>query len=332
MSALSFDIPGRICLFGDKIDLAGKPVIAATITKFLHFDMNVRDDGLASFFSKDYPDEAETFPIDDVDRCYACEQDTHLRYWHACLKSLSDYIDDGRIRGFDASVGTVDLPIGAGLSTSAAVSVGFISGLNQLFGLDLTRDQIAEHAYEAEHDILGIMCGRMDQYSIAHGGVTFIATGDQPRVDVLNVNCIPLVIGDSCEPREAKKVLNRVKQELQNGNPVYLDAFDAVHGIVLEGRAQLENGCDLQRLGELMTLQQAQENVIGAATDKLNYLCQVAIDSGATGAKQMGAGGGGCMLAVCPDVATQEAVAEALNAAGGRAEPANVFFYGEDEA
>ncbi|HME54150.1 MAG TPA: hypothetical protein VKM55_18135 [Candidatus Lokiarchaeia archaeon] len=331
MKSLSFDIPGRICLFGDKIDLIGKPVIAATISKFLHFDMATRDDGLIHFFSNDYPDEEESFPVSDKESIFDCQQDRHLKYWHACLKSLEEIIDGGQITGFDVSVGTIGLPIGAGLSTSAAVSVGFLSGLNQLFDLQLTRDQIAEHAYEAEHDILGIMCGRMDQYSIAHGGVTFISTGDVPRVDILNVNCIPLVVGDSCEPREAKKVLNRVKKELEAENPVYINAFNVVHDVVIEGKHHLENGCDLHRLGELMSMQQEQENIIGAATDKLNYLCYVAIENGAFGAKQMGAGGGGCMLAVCPDEPTQEKVAEALNAAGGKAEPVNVFFYPENE-
>jgi mevalonate kinase len=327
MPSATFDIPGRICLFGDKIDLMGRPVIAATITKFLRFTMATRDDNIIRFYSCDYPDEEETFSCDDLDAVFACKQEQHLRYWHACLRSLSEFVESGRIGGFDAEVCSTGLPIGAGLSTSAAVSVGFISGLNNLFGLGLSKLEMAENAYVAEHDILGIMCGRMDQYSIAHGGVTFISTGERPGVDVLDVDCLPLVIGDSCEPREAKKVLNRVKQELEAQNPVYIGAFDVVHGVVLEGRTQLENGCDLARLGALMSLQQEQENVIGAATDKLNRLCNVAIEAGAFGAKQMGAGGGGCMLAICSDEAVQEAVVEALNEAGGRAEAANIYRY-----
>jgi mevalonate kinase len=167
----------------------------------------------------------------------------------------------------------------------------------------------------------------MDQYSIAFGGITFISTGDTPRVDVLNVKRLPLVVADSCEPREAKKVLNRVKQELENKNPVYHGAFDIIHKGVIEGRKHLENGCDLKRLGELMNTQQRQENVIGAATDKLNLLCKVAIENGAFGAKQMGAGGGGCMLAICPDERTQKVVTKAINKAGGKAEIMDIFCY-----
>nr|MDO8115569.1 hypothetical protein [Candidatus Sigynarchaeota archaeon] len=259
MSRLVFDIPGRICLFGDKIDLLGKPVIAATIDKFMHFEMEARDDDILHFMTKDYPDEEEQFSIKDKKKVF--DYSKHLKYWHACLKSLEKFIDNGKIQGFNACVKS-DIPIGAGLSTSAAVSVGFIKGLNQLFDLGLSTKDIAEHAYDAEHNILGIMCGRMDQYSIAFGGVTFISTGDSPDVKILDVDCVPLVVGDSCEPREAKKVLNRVKREVESGNLVYLEAFGKIYDVVIEGRQHLEDGCNLERIGLLMTEQQAQENVL----------------------------------------------------------------------
>nr|MDO8115216.1 hypothetical protein [Candidatus Sigynarchaeota archaeon] len=328
MSSVKLAVPGRICLFGDKIDLIGRPVIAATIDKFMYFEMETRNDGVIHFFSKEYPAEEETFSVNDKKALF--NYNCHLKYWHACLKSLESSINAGKIKGFSANVRT-DIPIGAGLSTSAAVSVGFLSGINHLFGLNLSKADIAEHAYNAEHNILGIMCGRMDQYSIAFGGITFISTGDTPRVDVLNVKRVPLVVGDSCEPREAKKVLNRVKTELEKKNKIYTDAFDVLHKVVLEGKHHLEDGCDLRRIGKLMCMHQEQENIIGAATDKLNRMCKIAIENGAFGAKQMGAGGGGCMLAVCADEKIQKKVATALNKAGGKAEMINIFCYPEEK-
>ncbi|MHA1715751.1 MAG: mevalonate kinase family protein [Promethearchaeota archaeon] len=309
------------------MDLLGKPVIAATINEFMHFKMVKRDDDLVHFYSEEYPGEAETFSIQDKARVFTYTN--HLKYWNACLKSLEDYIDSGEIKGFSARVRT-DIPIGAGLSTSAALSVGFIKGLNYLFDLGLDRKEIAEHAYNAEHNILGIMCGRMDQYSIAYGGVTFITTDETPDVEVLEVNCLPLVVGDSCEPREAKKVLNRVKRELDNNNPLYHDAFKRIHNVVLEGREAVLNGCDLRRIGSLMNIQQEQENILSASTAKLNLLCKVAIENGAFGAKQMGAGGGGCMIACCPDEQTCLKVADAINLHGGKAKRYQIFKYKDD--
>ena len=327
MNSIIFKVPGRICLFGDKVDLLGMPVIAATIDKFMHFEMMKRDDNMIHFLSKDYPDEEEVFSINNEKALFF--YDNHLKYWHACLKSLENYIKEKKIYGFDAIVKS-DIPIGAGLSTSAAVSVGFISGLNKLFKLGLSRTDIAEHAYNAEHNILGIMCGRMDQYSIAFGGVTFIKTGEEPGVEILDVDSLPLVVGDSCEPREAKKVLNRVKKELEKNNPIYISAFKKIHEIVLNGKKYLQNGCNLDLIGTLMTAQQEQENIILAATDKLNELCNISINKGAFGAKQMGAGGGGCMVACCPDKETQSKVVEYINKSGGRANIFQIYKYPDD--
>ena len=311
------DIPGRICLFGDKVDLIGKPVIAATLNKFMHFKISQRDDKMVHLSSREYPGEDETFSIDDNGSIM--KFDNHLRFWHACLKVLLDHgfkFD----QGFTIQAWT-DLPIGAGLSTSAASSVGFISALNVLFGLKLTGMQIAEYAYNAEHDVLGIMCGRMDQYSIANGGISFIETGDIPRVTRINVNKnLPLVLADSCEAREAKRVLNHTKLQIEQGNEQFLRALDTVHHTVIEARKHLENGCDLHALGNLMNAHQKQENIMSASTDKLNSLCKIALDNGALGAKQMGAGGGGCMLALCPDSLVQGEVVKAINSAGGKAE------------
>ncbi|MFX0099945.1 MAG: mevalonate kinase [Candidatus Hodarchaeota archaeon] len=328
MKIIKFDIPGRICLFGDKVDLLGLPVIGATINNFMHFEMETREDSKIYFHSREYHDEDELFSIDDKKKLF--DYTRHLKYWHAALKVLEPSIDDGKIKGFSARVST-EVPIGSGLSTSAALTVGFLKGVNDLFNLGLSTLEIAEKAYQAEHDVLGIMCGRLDQYTISVGGVVFIETGDKPSIKKLDIGALPLVVGDSCEPREAKKVLNKVKKELKDGNDVYLKAFDAIHEVVLDGRKALEKGPDLQRVGELMTKQQEQENAIEAATEKINTLCKISIENGAYGAKQMGAGGGGCMVACCPDFETQQRVAKAINEAGGKAELFQIFEYKKKE-
>ena len=79
------------------------------------------------------------------------------------------------------------------------------------------------------------------------------------------------------------------------------------------------------RFGELMDLQQQQELKLNAHTDKIMKMCDAAKNAGAFGAKQMGAGGGGCMLAICPG--KQQAVAKAIQDAGGRTWIFDVFKY-----
>ncbi len=93
-----------------------------------------------------------------------------------------------------------------------------------------------------------------------------------------------------------------------------LDAFEHLHQYTLAGREALVAG-DGPRVGELMTKSQVEEKRIGASTEKIERLCAAAVAAGAHGAKQMGAGGGGCMVAYCPG--RQDKVAAAIEAEGG---------------
>mgnify|MGYP001096710522 CR=1 FL=1 len=61
-----------------------------------------------------------------------------------------------------------DIPIGAGLSSSAALCCGFIYGLSELFNLNISRKEIAKIGQTAEHRI-GLNCGLMDQYAVLFG-------------------------------------------------------------------------------------------------------------------------------------------------------------------
>ncbi len=300
---VSLRVPGRICLFGDKIDIAHKPVIAAAIDMFMHVSATAGDGPECVVVSRDLGC-TERFMLGAEP-----EIGGRLKYVQAATWLLRERLP----AGFRMEVET-EIPIAAGLSTSAALTVGAIMALDELFDLRMSRDEIAETAYVAEHDICGISCGRMDQYAIAHGGVTFISTGEPASAEVLEIEALPVVVGDSAEPRHASEVLGRTRRRLEARDPVVLDAFDALHQYTLSGRDALLGG-DAERVGELMTLSQAQEKRIGASTPKIERLCAAAVAAGAFGAKQMGAGGGGCMVAYCPG--RQDEVATAIEAEGG---------------
>jgi mevalonate kinase len=308
---VKLDVPGRICLFGDKIDIAHKPVIAAAIDMFMHVTATAGDGPDCAVFSHDLA-ETECFTLGE--RPEVCGS---LKYVQAAVWLLRERLP----AGFCMEVET-QIPIGAGLSTSAALTVGAIMALDELFGLEMSRDEMAEVAYVAEHDVCEISCGRMDQYAIAHGGVTFITTGEPASAEVLDIAELPVVVGDSDEPRHASDVLNRTRLRLEEKDPVVLDAFEKLHQYTLAGREALEGG-DAARVGELMTLSQIEEKRIDASTEKIERLCAAAVEAGAHGAKQMGAGGGGCMVAYCPG--RQREVADAIEANGGVAYVCDVF-------
>ncbi|REL33047.1 galactokinase [Rhodohalobacter sp. SW132] len=72
------------------------------------------------------------------------------------------------IGGFDCLFGG-DIPIGAGLSSSAALEGGILTGLNELFSLDLSTLEMAKVGQQAENQFVGVQCGIMDQFANLHG-------------------------------------------------------------------------------------------------------------------------------------------------------------------
>lgn len=164
----------------------------------------------------------------------------------------------------------------------------------------------------------------MDQWSISHEGICWLETCENPKVERLNPPAkFGLVVGDTTEPRPLQKFLPMYKERLRNNDEVLIDAFNKIEEYLQEGVKCLKSG-DFARVGELMSAQMAQENRIGAATARLNELCKASNDAGAFGSKLMGAGGGGCMVALCP-LEKQQAVCDAIRKVGGVPYPLSVF-------
>jgi galactokinase len=310
---VSLEIPGRICIVGDKVDLLGKPVIAMAINLMMRFNYKPRLDDTIEFYSHN-TNERIHFTLEE-----SPPKNIDLAYWSVLFDRLKSKID----HGFYLDVSS-DIPIGGGLSTSAALSVGFLKIMSEAFTLNLNNNEIAELAYLGENHDLGIQCGRMDQYSIVHGGITFIHTDDNPRVEQLNIKNLPIVVGDSVEERKAASVLNRIKRQIQEKDETTLKAFKEIERCVTKSKKALLNN-DYQKLGMYMEIQQQQEILLDATTPKILKLCEAAKNAGALGAKQMGAGGGGAMLAIAPG--RQNEVVKAIESAGGRAWIFDIYNY-----
>ncbi|MFW9875642.1 MAG: mevalonate kinase [Candidatus Thorarchaeota archaeon] len=311
--SISVKIPGRICLMGDKVDLLGKPVIGMAINLMMTINYEERRDNVVQFFSHNTKERVE-FTLDE-----SPPRNIDLAYWSVLYERLKYHIR----KGFYIDVNS-EIPIGAGLSTSAALSIGFIKTLNQALDLGFSNGEIAELAYLGENHDLGIQCGRLDQYTEAFGGIVFIHTDENPRVEHLDINKMPIVVGDSMEERKASSILNRVKNQIREKDPNTIKAFKVIENCVYQAKEAIIKG-DYLRLGELMDLQQEQEAILNADTPKILKLCSAAKDAGALGAKQMGAGGGGCIVAIAPG--RQKEVAQAINSAGGRSWIFDIFQY-----
>jgi mevalonate kinase len=217
-----------------------------------------------------------------------------LKYLEAVYQRLQGHITTG----FEATINS-NIPVSAGMSSSTALCIAFIRVLSQAYDIPLDTSEIAELSYVVERENLNIECGRMDQYAIAYGGVTYIDTGPTPGVETIPVSSLPIVVADTQEAHDTQELQLWLQDRLRAGDKVLIDSLLRVVGLVEEGKAALLRG-DLETLGGLMNQQQIEENIMGTSTARLNAFCRTAVESGAWGAKQMGAGGGGCAIALCP--------------------------------
>jgi len=287
-SSITAQAPGRICLLGDNVDLIEKPVIAAAINAFLKITLQPREDNKVVLKAEDINFQ-EDFILGEV-----LELDSPLKYLKAVYMRLKDNIPNG----FQAEISS-QIPVSAGMSSSTALCIAFIRVLSEAFNFHLDTSEIAELSYLIEREDLNIECGRMDQYAIAYGGVTYINTGPNPGVEPILVNSLPVIVADTQDTHNTQEIQEMLQDRLRANDKVLTDSLLRVVSLVDRGKVALLND-DLESLGTLMTEQQIEENIMGTATERLNLLSKTALEAGAWGAKQMGAGGGGCVVALCP--------------------------------
>ncbi|PUA34002.1 MAG: GHMP kinase [Zestosphaera tikiterensis] len=110
-----------------------------------------------------------------------------------------------------------DVPIAAGLGSSAALEVGVVGALNELLSLGLNVKEVAEIAFEAENKIMNIPCGRLDQYASAYGGILSINTKPPYDVERLNFSKGVFIVVDSGIKHSTADIHPKRQLELNRG-------------------------------------------------------------------------------------------------------------------
>jgi len=141
-------------------------------------------------------------------------------YVRAVFKS---FLDEGyKVDGMDLVIWS-EVPIGAGLSSSASLEISTAKLISELCGLNLGRKKLAEMGYKAEHDIMSIPCGRLDQYASVFGGVIVIETRPPFRVEELPAENLAFVIVDSGEHRRIASVHPVRQKEINQALKILID-------------------------------------------------------------------------------------------------------------
>jgi len=119
-------------------------------------------------------------------------------------------------RGLRVAVDS-DVPIGGGMASSAALEVAFAKLLDAYFNLGLTRGELAEIAFKAENEVMGIPCGRLDQYGSSFGGAILLHTKPPYRAEELPIGGLRLVIADSGIRHSVADIHPRRQAEIEAG-------------------------------------------------------------------------------------------------------------------
>ena len=205
------------------------------------------------------------------------------------------------------------LPRAMGLGASAALAVAVIRAISAAFELRLTDEFVNQLAFECEKAAHGTPSG-IDNTVATYGNAVQYRNAGQPRFQELRIAApLPLVVGMTGKESLTAQTVAQVRRAWQSHPDRYERIFDQIAELTDAGVEAVASG-NLTELGQLMNLCHGYLNALQLSTPELEALIHIARDNGALGAKLTGGGGGGSMIALCPD--GQEQVAEAMQVAG----------------
>ncbi|MEX2497338.1 MAG: hydroxymethylglutaryl-CoA reductase, degradative [Wenzhouxiangellaceae bacterium] len=193
-----------------------------------------------------------------------------------------------------------NVPRAMGLGGSAAIAVATIRALDRCFELGLDDERVNELAFECEKIAHGTPSG-IDNTLSVYGQTMLFRAGESPLRKVIEVERpVQLVVGISGIESLTAATVARVRKAREAHPELYEKIFDQIDSLVLQGMDALVEH-ELETLGELMNVCQGLLNAMQVSSWELEEMIQIARRHGALGAKLTGGGGGGSIIALCPD-------------------------------
>lgn len=155
--------PGRVNMIGEHTDYNEGFVLPAAVDKSIIFALRPNGKEVAQIYSADLDQYVEFDIAGDT-------YEKSDRGWPNYLMGVAQQLELAgyELAGFDCVFGG-DIPIGAGMSSSAALEGGLILGLNEIFNLDVPQIDMAKLGQKAENQFVGVNCGIMDQFANIFG-------------------------------------------------------------------------------------------------------------------------------------------------------------------
>jgi len=302
---IRMDLPagyGKVILFGEHAAVYGSHVIAAPIPIAIQSKVIDADEGIHLIIPR-WGVEERLRPAREHQ--YSIYQSLDL-----ILESLDLTDRSMKIEIFP------HIPRAMGLGGSAALAVAIIRALSAHFRLNLSDERVNELAFKSEQIVHGTPSG-IDNTMATYGKFILFRRGTPPLMKPLEVEKpISMVIGISGVESLTAKMVANVRRAWEKNKMMYERIFTEINALTLRAMKAVKRN-DLETLGELMNINQGLLNAIQVSSWELEEMIEIARKSGALGAKLTGGGGGGAMIALCPENA--EHVAENMRKAGYRA-------------
>ena len=322
-----FASAGRINLIGEHTDYNGGYVFPGAIDKGIMAEIALNGTDKVKAFSLDY-DEYVEFGLKEEDK----PEQAWARYiFGVCRETLKR---GGKVAGFD-TVFAGDVPLGAGLSSSAALESTFAFAINELNANGIDKFELAKIGQSTEHNYCGVKCGIMDQFASCFGKAGCLIRLNCKTLEYKYFPFDPeaagykLVLLDSCVKHElASSAYNKRRASCENAaaairknHPDVEFLSDAKRVWLEEVRAEipeedflraeyvigevqrvldvcdaLERG-DYETAGEMMYQTHfGMSKLYEVSCEELDFLNKLARKMDVTGSRVMGGGFGGCTI------------------------------------
>lgn len=320
--ATLFTSPGRINLIGEHTDYNGGFVFPGAVDKGIVAAIRLNGTDKVRAFALDLNESAE-FGLN--------EEDKPAQSWACYIFGVCREIQKrgGVIGGFD-TVFAGDVPLGAGMSSSAALESTFAFALNHLYNLGIEKFELARIGQSTEHNYCGVKCGIMDQFASVHGKAGHLMRLDCRSMEFTYFPFDPtkhgyrLMLVNSCVKHElvgspyndrrasCERVAAVLGQEFLRG--ATMDQLEAIKDQISEEdylRARYVIGEEQRVLDVCEALERDDYETVGkrmyethwgmskdyeVSCEELDFLATVAQECGVTGSRIMGGGFGGCTI------------------------------------
>ncbi|MBQ6584599.1 MAG: galactokinase [Alistipes sp.] len=320
--ATLYTSPGRINLIGEHTDYNGGFVFPGAVDKGIVAAIRLNGTDKVRAFALDLNESAE-FGLN--------EQDKPAQSWACYIFGVCREIikRGGVIGGFD-TVFAGDVPLGAGMSSSAALESTFAFALNQLYNLGIEKFELARIGQSTEHNYCGVKCGIMDQFASVHGKAghlmrldcrsmeysyfPFDPTKHGYRLMLVNSCVKHELVGSPYNDRRAscERVAAVLGQEFLRG--ATMEQLESIKDQISEEdylRARYVIGEEQRVLDVCDALERDDYQTVGermyqthwgmsrdyeVSCEELDFLVTIAEQCGVTGSRIMGGGFGGCTI------------------------------------